>query len=80
MKQIAPLAIKHVPAGKALPSDCRFRDDLVYLLSDDLENSQHFKEKLEQRQREDRKLRKEYQKNAKKAKSKPKRNRSRVMG
>ena len=42
------------------PSDGSFREDLIYLIKDDQENSQVEKEKLEVRQRKDRKLRAEY--------------------
>ena len=42
------------------PSDGSFREDLIYLIKDDQEKSQIEKEKLEIRQRKDRKLREEY--------------------
>jgi hypothetical protein len=41
------------------PSDGSFREDLIYLIKDDLERSQIEKEKLEVKQRKDRKLRAE---------------------
>ncbi|KAL4469803.1 hypothetical protein ABPG72_022123 [Tetrahymena utriculariae] len=43
-----------------LPSDCRFREDLVYLAKKDLDQSQDWKNKLEVIQRNDRKLRAEH--------------------
>ena len=46
-----------------LPSDGRFRGDLICLIKGEQENSQIEKEKLEVRQRQDRKLRAEYMKN-----------------
>jgi len=42
------------------PSDGTFREDLIYFIKDDQERSQTEKEKLEVRQRQDRKLRAEY--------------------
>ena len=42
------------------PSDGSFREDLIYFIKDDQERSQIEKEKLEVRQRKDRKLRAEY--------------------
>ena len=48
-----------------LPSDGRFREDLICLIKGDKEKSQEEKEKLEIRQRQDRKLRAEYAKNKK---------------
>ena len=44
------------------PSDGSFREDLIYLIKDDLERSQIEKEKLEVKQRKDRKLRAENRK------------------
>jgi len=41
----------------ALPSDCRYREDLIYLLEGNLEESQKWKRELENHQRYDRKLR-----------------------
>jgi hypothetical protein len=49
--------------GFILPSDGRYREDLQYFIKDDEENSQKAKEKLEELQRKDRKLRKEWKKN-----------------
>ena len=48
-----------------LPSDGRYRGDLINLIKGDQEQSQVEKEKLEVRQRQDRKLRAEYVKNKK---------------
>ena len=48
-----------------LPSDGRHRGDLINLIKGDQEKSQEEKEKLEVRQRQDRKLRAEYVKNKK---------------
>lgn len=45
--------------SKALPSDCRFRDDAVALATGDMELAQKEKERLEVFQRNDRKLRNE---------------------
>ncbi len=41
-----------------LPSDCRFREDLVLLRADDYKQGQAAKEALENKQRADAKLRK----------------------
>lgn len=46
------------PDPTALPSDCRFREDLVALRAGDVKQSQVMKEQLEVRQRQDAKLRK----------------------
>ncbi|KAK9833077.1 hypothetical protein WJX74_006386 [Apatococcus lobatus] len=46
------------PDPAALPSDCRFREDLVALRAGDVKQSQVLKEQLEVRQRQDAKLRK----------------------
>ena len=46
--------------GFILPSDGRYREDLKFFIKDDEENSQKEKEKLEELQRKDRKLRKEW--------------------
>ena len=48
------------------PSDGSFREDLIYFIKDDQERSQMEKEKLEVRQRKDRKLRAEYKEKNKK--------------
>jgi hypothetical protein len=45
-----------------LPSDSIFREDLNFFLKDDEENAQLMKEKMEERQRTDRKLREPYSK------------------
>lgn len=46
------------PVPNPLPSDSRFREDLVALANGDLEGSQQWKEKLEDKQRREKKLRK----------------------
>ena len=46
--------------GFILPSDGRYREDLKYFIKDDEENSQKEKERLEELQRKDRRLRKEW--------------------
>lgn len=50
-----------VPVGedRALPSDCRFREDLQYLAQRDLEKASEWKSTLEERQRHDARLRKD---------------------
>ncbi|KAG2496088.1 hypothetical protein HYH03_005691 [Edaphochlamys debaryana] len=48
-----------VPVPDALPSDCRHREDVVFLAAKDQAKSQEWKHTLEERQRRDRKLRKE---------------------
>lgn len=48
-----------IPVEKPLPSDCRYREDLVHLKKGDLEGAQTWKQKLEEKQRRDAKLRKE---------------------
>ena len=47
-----------VPVATPLPSDCRFREDLVLLQQGDVKQGQVAKERLENRQRTDAKLRK----------------------
>lgn len=46
------------PTNDPLPSDCRFREDLVHFKSGDETEGQAWKEELEKRQRHDEKLRK----------------------
>lgn len=58
-----------IPDEECLPSDARFREDLVYLNAGDYENAQASKEKLEVIQRADKKLRKAAAKKHKKADS-----------
>ncbi|GAX74184.1 hypothetical protein CEUSTIGMA_g1633.t1 [Chlamydomonas eustigma] len=48
---------KWMPAENPLPSDCRYRKDLVVLETGDVIESQKWKERLEQMQRNDKKLR-----------------------
>lgn len=45
-----------------LPSDCRFREDLRYLIAGNTDEAQKWKSLLEERQRADRELRKKYEK------------------
>ena len=45
------------PVAKCLPSDSRYRPDLVYLKTDTVENAQEQKTELEDKQRIDRKWR-----------------------
>lgn len=47
------------PAANPLPSDCRFRQDLTCLAKNDIEGAQEWKEKLENVQRAERRLRKQ---------------------
>jgi hypothetical protein len=46
------------PVSNPLPSDARFREDLIALEKGDLELAQQMKEKLEDKQRREKKLRK----------------------
>ncbi|GLC59093.1 Oxysterol-binding protein 4 [Pleodorina starrii] len=48
-----------VPLEAPLPSDCRAREDVVFLKAGDQEKAQEWKQTLEERQRRDRKLRKD---------------------
>lgn len=45
-------------AQDPLPSDCRFREDLIWLYKKNEDHSQTWKVKLEEQQRHDRALRK----------------------
>lgn len=45
------------PIDDPLPSDCRFREDLIALRKDELENASKWKVKLEQKQRKEAKWR-----------------------
>ncbi|KAJ6249101.1 oxysterol-binding protein [Anaeramoeba flamelloides] len=67
IKPILPIAIK-----KPLPSDSRFRTDLLNLKKGDIKQSDIAKVELEMRQRNDRKLRKKAQKKKKGIKKKKK--------
>lgn len=51
-----PLQLRFV--NNPLPSDCRFRTDLIALLNNDLAKAQEQKDELENIQRNDKKLRK----------------------
>ncbi|CDW89867.1 oxysterol binding family protein [Stylonychia lemnae] len=50
------------PSQNPLPSDCRFREDLVHLINTDEDTGQKWKVILEERQRYDRKLREDAKK------------------
>jgi hypothetical protein len=50
--------VQWTPVPNPLPSDCRFREDLVLLRQEDYKQGQAAKEMLENRQRADAKLRK----------------------
>ena len=54
-----PEATTRIPTAEVLPSDCRFREDLIHLSRDNLEDAQEWKLKLEKLQRADRALRKD---------------------
>lgn len=62
--QFAPF--ETIPIDDPLPSDCRFREDLKFLLEDDEPSAQEWKETLENRQRTDRQLREQHAKVQKK--------------
>jgi len=47
------------PVDDPLPSDCRFREDLIALAKGDLEGATHWKQALEVKQRREAKLRKD---------------------
>ena len=49
---------KAIPVENPLPSDCRFRNDLVFLREKDLDKAAHWKHQLEEIQRRDARLRK----------------------
>jgi len=57
-RQFKPFKTMNAPANEALPSDCQFREDLLHLARNDVESSQQWKNKLEDLQRHDNKLRK----------------------
>jgi len=50
---------RYSPLGNPLPSDCRFREDLIWLKYGDYKNAEDWKLRLEEQQRYDRKLRQE---------------------
>lgn len=60
--------VRQIPEENPLPSDCRFREDLLYLKTNDLKLADKWKVLLEVRQRYEKKLRIENAKNAKKKK------------
>jgi len=49
-----------IPAENPLPSDSRYREDILYLKSDSLPEATEWKAKLEQKQRAEAKIRKAY--------------------
>ena len=53
-----------------LPSDCRFREDLVHLGAGEEDTAQKWKEILEERQRKDRRLREQAEKRRAKGRKK----------
>ena len=55
IEQYTPL--RYFPMPTALPSDCRYREDLLWLQYDNLKYSQQWKSKLEVQQRHDKKKR-----------------------
>ncbi|MES1910189.1 MAG: hypothetical protein MHM6MM_002834 [Cercozoa sp. M6MM] len=58
LHQVDPISPQPVSDEEALPSDCRYREDLVYLRAGLYDDAQHWKAVLEDRQRSDAKLRK----------------------
>ena len=52
---------QHMYVENPLPSDCRFREDLIWLAKKNQDNAQLWKVKLEEQQRHDRALRKKIQ-------------------
>jgi len=53
---------KIIPSEDPLPSDCRYRGDLIYLVKNDIPKSQEWKQKLEVKQRLEKKGRVEAEK------------------
>lgn len=51
---------KAIPVENPLPSDCRFRNDIIFLRENDLEKAAHWKHQLEELQRRDARLRKAF--------------------
>jgi len=54
------LPIRHIPVDIPLPSDWRFREDLIWLSKKNLDYASHWKGRIEARQRADRGLRTEH--------------------
>jgi len=50
---------RYQPSGDPLPSDCRFREDLIWLKYGDYKNAEDWKLRLEEQQRWYRKLKRE---------------------
>ena len=57
---------RHIPNRTCLPSDWRYREDLIYLYRDNLKMADKWKVRLEVQQRLDRKNRKDIAKKRKK--------------
>ncbi len=57
---------KTILSETPLPSDCRFREDLIYLIAGNLDEAQKWKSLLEERQRAEREQRKKHDKVMKK--------------
>mmetsp|Transcript_7275 Transcript_7275/g.10110 ORF Transcript_7275/g.10110 Transcript_7275/m.10110 type:complete len:150 (-) Transcript_7275:32-481(-) len=53
---------QYIPVNNPLPSDCRFREDLIYVKHNDFKIAENWKLKLEERQRAERKMRQEFAK------------------
>jgi len=51
---------KAIPVENPLPSDCRFRNDIIFLREKDLDQAAHWKHQLEELQRRDARLRKAF--------------------
>lgn len=60
--------VRQIPEENPLPSDCRFREDLIFLKYSDIKMADKWKVKLEERQRLEKKLRLEHIKMMKKKK------------
>ena len=59
--------VRPIPVENPLPSDCRYREDLIKLAEGDEDASQEMKVMLEEKQRRERRLREQYAKAARKA-------------
>ena len=64
--------LRQVPVEDVLPSDWRFREDLIWLFREEVEIADAWKVKLEVQQRHDRKCREDAQKEREKAQKKKK--------
>lgn len=65
MSKVTP--VRQIPEENPLPSDSRFREDLIYVKYNELKMADKWKVKLEERQRFEKKLRIETAKQAAKA-------------